>query len=74
MTTPLDVDWGNLPFSNFYLPFMQSLVRYLCRRRRSTTATSRPASRSSATLEASPLNRTVTLHRPGDARSRRRWS
>lgn len=29
MTTPLDADWGTLPLSNFYLPFVQSAVRYL---------------------------------------------
>src|SRR5690606_32511485 len=28
MTTPLDADWGTLPLSGFYLPYMQSLVRY----------------------------------------------
>jgi hypothetical protein len=29
MTTPLDADWSTLPLSNFYLPFVQSAVRYL---------------------------------------------
>jgi hypothetical protein len=29
MTTPLDADWGTLPLSNFYLPFVQSAARYL---------------------------------------------
>jgi len=29
MTTSLDADWGTLPLSNFYLPFVQSAVRYL---------------------------------------------
>jgi hypothetical protein len=29
MTTPVDADWGTLPLSNFYLPFVQSAVRYL---------------------------------------------
>ncbi len=29
MTTPLDADWNTLPLSNFYLPFVQSAVRYL---------------------------------------------
>ena len=28
-TTPLDADWSTLPLSNFYLPFVQSAVRYL---------------------------------------------
>jgi hypothetical protein len=30
LTTPLDADWSNLPLSNFYLPFVQSCVKYLC--------------------------------------------
>lgn len=29
MTTPLDADWNNIPFSSAYLPLMQSIVRYL---------------------------------------------
>ena len=29
MTTPLDADWSTLPLSSFYLPFVQSTVRYL---------------------------------------------
>ena len=29
MTTSLDADWGTLPLSNFYLPFVQSAARYL---------------------------------------------
>lgn len=29
MTTALDADWTTLPLSNFYLPFVQSTVRYL---------------------------------------------
>lgn len=29
MTTSLDADWSTLPLSNFYLPFVQSAVRYL---------------------------------------------
>jgi hypothetical protein len=29
MTTALDADWGTLPLSNFYLPFVQSAARYL---------------------------------------------
>lgn len=28
-TTPLDADWGTLPLSSFYLPFVQSAVRHL---------------------------------------------
>jgi hypothetical protein len=29
MSTSLDLDWGSLPISGFYLPFAQSAVRYL---------------------------------------------
>jgi hypothetical protein len=29
MTMPVDADWGTLPLSNFYLPFVQSAVRHL---------------------------------------------
>jgi hypothetical protein len=29
MTTSLDMDWNTLPLSNFYLPMIQSVVRYL---------------------------------------------
>ena len=29
MTTSLDADWTTLPLSNFYLPFVQNIVRYL---------------------------------------------
>jgi hypothetical protein len=28
-TTPLDADWSNLPLTSFYLPMVQSAVRYL---------------------------------------------
>ncbi len=29
LTTPIDADWSTLPLTSFYLPFAQSLVRYL---------------------------------------------
>ena len=29
LTTTIDADWNTLPLSNFYLPFVQSAVRYL---------------------------------------------
>ena len=29
MTTAVDADWGTLPLTNFYLPFVQSAARYL---------------------------------------------
>lgn len=30
VTTPLDADWSTLPLQGFYLPFVQSMVRYAC--------------------------------------------
>jgi len=30
VTTPLDADWNTLPLYPFYLPFVQSMVRYAC--------------------------------------------
>jgi hypothetical protein len=73
MTTPLDLDWGNLPYSNFYLPFMQSLVRYLAGGP-SESRDLAPGEPIHATLEplaasaTSPSSgqRKVTLIRPGD--------
>ena len=67
MTTPLDNDWGNLPFSNFYLPFMQSLARYLS----GGVIDDRnlaPGQIIQTKLGPSPVNRTVTIQRPGDAK------
>ena len=65
MTTPLDADWATLPLSNFYLPFVQSLVRYLS----GGTVLDRnlaPGEPIGATFDDPAVNRTVTLHRPGD--------
>jgi len=31
-TTPLDEDWSTLPLTNFYLPMVQSMIRYLAAR------------------------------------------
>lgn len=65
MTTPLDADWATLPLSNFYLPFVQSLVRYLS----GGTVTDRnlaPGEPIVATFDNPAVNRTVTLQRPGD--------
>lgn len=31
ITTPLDADWSTLPLTPFYLPFVQSMVRYVGR-------------------------------------------
>lgn len=64
MTTPLDADWATLPLSNFYLPFVQSLVRYLS----GGTAHDRnlaPGEPIRATFDGPTVNRTATLHRPG---------
>jgi hypothetical protein len=30
VTSPLDGDWNTLPLDGFYLPFVQSMVRYAC--------------------------------------------
>jgi hypothetical protein len=30
VTSPLDGDWNTLPMYQFYLPFVQSMVRYAC--------------------------------------------
>ncbi|HEX2973475.1 MAG TPA: BatA domain-containing protein [Tepidisphaeraceae bacterium] len=30
ITTPLDADWNTLPLQPFFLPFIQSAVRYVC--------------------------------------------
>jgi hypothetical protein len=30
LTTPLDADWSTLPLQPFFLPFVQSAVRYVC--------------------------------------------
>jgi hypothetical protein len=74
MTTPLDLDWGNLPYSNFYLPFMQSLARYLAGGPTENRELA-PGEPIHATLEApgpgsaatsQPAARTVTITRPGD--------
>ena len=68
MTTPLDIDWGNLPFSNFYLPFTQSLVRYLSGGGAVDDRNLAPGEPIQAKLGAFPANRTVTLQRPNDAK------
>jgi hypothetical protein len=65
MTTPLDIDWGNLPFSNFYLPFMQSIVRYLAGGSVDAHNLS-PGEPVVATLETSAVNRAVTILPPGE--------
>jgi hypothetical protein len=74
MTTPLDLDWGNLPYSNFYLPFMQSLARYLAGGQ-SERRDLNPGEPIQATLDppaqdspasTQPALRAVTVVRPGD--------
>jgi hypothetical protein len=75
ITTPLDLDWGNLPYSNFYLPFMQSLARYLAGGP-SESRELAPGEPIRATLDppgpapaaaTQPLARSVTITRPGEA-------
>jgi hypothetical protein len=65
MTTPLDVDWGNLPFSNFYLPFMQSLTRYLAGGGTVDDRNLAPGEPILATFENGSVERTVSILRPG---------
>jgi hypothetical protein len=63
VTSPLDADWGTLPLSNFFLPFAQSLVRYLA----SAGAESRnvaPGEALVATLAADVDERSVRVKRP----------
>lgn len=64
MTTSLDADWTTLPLSNFYLPFVQSAVKYLA----SGTAPNgnlKPGAPIKLTFDAPAADPTVTLTRPG---------
>ena len=66
ITTPLDADWATLPLSNFYLPFVQSLVRYLS----GGAVHDRnllPGEPIQATFDGTAANLTATVQRPGDA-------
>lgn len=66
MTTPLDADWSTLPLSNFYLPLMQSVVRYLSSGRRQDRNLS-PGERLTYEFAAPAENRTAWLDRPNAA-------
>jgi hypothetical protein len=63
VTTPLDADWSTLPLSNFYLPFVQSAVRYLAAGA-VPDRNLRPGQVLEATVEGSASGRTATLNRP----------
>jgi len=66
VTTPLDADWGTLPLGSFYLPFVQSAVRYLA----STGDVQRnllPGEPIVATLPGVPDTRTARLTPPDRA-------
>lgn len=63
VTVPLDADWSTLPLSNFYLPFVQSAVRYIA----SGAIPERnldPGEALVADVGAPVEGRTATLHRP----------
>jgi hypothetical protein len=62
VTTPLDADWSTLPLSNFYLPFVQSAVRYLAAGA-VPDRNLRPGQVLEATIEPPLEGRTVTLYR-----------
>lgn len=67
VTTPLDADWSTLPLSNFYLPFVQSAVRYAA-----TGAIPernlRPGEPLQASLESTAEPRTASLQLPDGSR------
>ena len=63
LTVPLDADWTTLPLSNFYLPFVQSAVRYIA----SGSIPERnlhPGEALVAEINAPVEGRTTTLHLP----------
>lgn len=63
VTVPLDADWSTLPLSNFYLPFVQSSVRYLA----SGAIADRNLKRSAplvAEVDAPAEGRVATLYLP----------
>jgi hypothetical protein len=67
VTTPLDADWSTLPLSNFYLPFVQSAVRYLAAGA-VPDRNLRPGRVLEATVEGPLEGRTATLYRPDGAK------
>jgi hypothetical protein len=67
VTTPLDADWGTLPLSNFYLPFVQSAVRYLAAGA-IPDRNLRPGQPLEGTFDAAAATRGATLFTPEGAR------
>jgi hypothetical protein len=67
MTTALDADWSTLPLSNFYLPFVQSAVRYLAGGA-VPKGNLAPGSEIKMTFDDPISNRTAVITRP-DGRS-----
>jgi hypothetical protein len=61
VTTPLDADWSNLPLTSFYLPFVQSAVKYLASARlpAGNVAIGKPIQ-----LTAEDVGKTVVVDRP----------
>jgi hypothetical protein len=64
MTTSLDADWSTLPLSNFYLPFVQSAVKYLASGA-VPNGNLKPGGLIKIALEAPDVKQSVTLIRPG---------
>jgi hypothetical protein len=63
ITTPLDADWSTLPLSNFFLPFVQSSVRYLAAGA-IPDRNLRPGQPLEASFDASAAARGATLFTP----------
>jgi Aerotolerance regulator N-terminal/von Willebrand factor type A domain len=65
VTTALDSDWSTLPLSNFYLPFVQSAVRYLAGAgtARRNLEIGQPIV---ASLDGNVDEKSVTIERPTD--------
>ncbi len=66
LTTALDADWSTLPLSNFYLPFVQSMVRFLAGGRApdNTLAIGQPIE---FTLDDASEERSASVYRPGSS-------
>jgi hypothetical protein len=66
LTTPLDADWSDLPLTNFYLPFVQSCVRYASGASRETRNL-RTGDPLVARLDPKVADSSVRVRRPGGA-------
>ncbi|HZL37260.1 MAG TPA: BatA domain-containing protein [Tepidisphaeraceae bacterium] len=64
MTTSLDADWTTLPLSNFYLPFVQSAVKYLASGA-VPNGNLKPGGAIKLSFDNPNISRTVTLTPPG---------